>query len=108
VIAGVPLATVRHVFITHHHSDHNADYGTLLLLAWASGLRTRVDTWGPPPVEKPLGRQPRPRCAPSTGAEGLLGDSASLGALRPSARPRADDRTLLDYAERKRHARPLW
>jgi transposase len=24
-----------------------ADYGTLLLLAWASGLRTRVDTWGP-------------------------------------------------------------
>ena len=52
VMAGVPLAKIRHVFITHHHSDHNADYGTLLLLAWASGLRTRVDTWGPPPLEK--------------------------------------------------------
>ncbi len=52
VLAGVPLAKIRHVFITHHHSDHNADYGTLLLLAWASGLRTRVDTWGPPPLEK--------------------------------------------------------
>jgi ribonuclease BN (tRNA processing enzyme) len=52
VLAGVALAKVRHVFITHHHSDHNADYGTLLLLAWASGLRTRVDTWGPPPLEK--------------------------------------------------------
>jgi len=52
VLAGVPLASLRHVFITHHHSDHNADYGTLLLLAWASGLRTRVDTWGPPPLEK--------------------------------------------------------
>jgi ribonuclease BN (tRNA processing enzyme) len=52
VMAGVPLAQLRHVFITHHHSDHNADYGTLLLLAWASGLRTRVDTWGPPPLEK--------------------------------------------------------
>src|ERR671920_518125 len=25
--AGVPLPNVRHVFITHQHSDHNADYG---------------------------------------------------------------------------------
>jgi len=52
VFAGVPLATLRHVFITHHHSDHNADYGNLLWLAWTAGLRTRVDTWGPPPLEK--------------------------------------------------------
>jgi len=50
--AGVPLASLRHVFVTHHHSDHNADYGNLLLLAWAAGLRTRVDTWGPPPIAK--------------------------------------------------------
>jgi ribonuclease BN (tRNA processing enzyme) len=48
--ADVPLPTLRHVFITHQHSDHNADYGNLLLLAWASGLQTRVDTWGPPPL----------------------------------------------------------
>jgi ribonuclease BN (tRNA processing enzyme) len=48
--AGVPLSTLRHVFITHQHSDHNADYGNLLLLAWTAGLRTRVDTWGPPPL----------------------------------------------------------
>jgi ribonuclease BN (tRNA processing enzyme) len=52
VQAGVPLPTLRHVLVTHHHSDHNADYGNLLWLAWASGLRTRVDTWGPPPLEK--------------------------------------------------------
>jgi ribonuclease BN (tRNA processing enzyme) len=52
VMAGLALPKLRHVFITHHHSDHNADYGNLLLLAWASGLRTRVDTWGPPPLEK--------------------------------------------------------
>ena len=52
VFAGVPLSKLRHVFITHHHSDHNADYGNLIWLAWASGLRTRVDTWGPPPLEK--------------------------------------------------------
>jgi ribonuclease BN (tRNA processing enzyme) len=51
VLAGAALPNLRHVFITHHHSDHNADYGNLLLLSWASGLRTRVDTWGPPPLE---------------------------------------------------------
>ena len=49
--AGV-FRTLRHVFITHHHSDHNADYGTLLLLAWGDALRTRVDTWGPPPLAR--------------------------------------------------------
>ena len=49
--AGVPLSTVRHVFITHQHSDHNADYGNLMWLAWTAGLSTRVDTWGPPPLE---------------------------------------------------------
>lgn len=52
VLAGLSLPALRNVFITHHHSDHNADYGNLLLLAWASGLRTRVDTWGPPPLEQ--------------------------------------------------------
>jgi ribonuclease BN (tRNA processing enzyme) len=52
VIAGVPLARLRHIFITHHHSDHNADYGNLIWLAWTAGLRTRVDAWGPPPLER--------------------------------------------------------
>lgn len=52
VLAGVQLATVRSIFITHHHSDHNADYGNLLLLAWTAGLHTRVDAWGPPPLKK--------------------------------------------------------
>lgn len=52
VLAGLSLADLRHVFITHHHSDHQADYGNLLLLAWPAGLKTRVDTWGPPPLEK--------------------------------------------------------
>jgi ribonuclease BN (tRNA processing enzyme) len=46
VLAGVPLARLRNVFIAHHHSDHNADYGNLILLAWTAGLRTQVDTWG--------------------------------------------------------------
>jgi ribonuclease BN (tRNA processing enzyme) len=50
--ADLPLTALRHVFITHQHSDHNADYGNLLLLGWAAGLRTRVDTWGPPPLAR--------------------------------------------------------
>jgi ribonuclease BN (tRNA processing enzyme) len=48
--AEVPLINLRHIFLTHQHSDHNADYGNLLLLAWAAGLQSRVDTWGPPPL----------------------------------------------------------
>lgn len=50
--AGLSLHTLRHVFVTHHHSDHNADYGNLLLIAWESGLQTLVDTWGPPPLSR--------------------------------------------------------
>lgn len=52
VLANIPLDTLRHVFITHHHLDHNADYGTLLMMAWVSGLNKRVDTWGPPPLHE--------------------------------------------------------
>jgi len=52
VAAGVPLPSIRSVFVTHHHSDHNADYGTLLLLAWTAGLSIPVDTWGPPPLTR--------------------------------------------------------
>lgn len=50
VQAGIPPSALRHVFITHHHSDHDLDYGNLIMQAWASGLRTRVDAWGPPPL----------------------------------------------------------
>jgi ribonuclease BN (tRNA processing enzyme) len=52
VLAGVPLRAVRHIFITHHHSDHEADYGNLILLAWTAGLCTRLDSWGPPPLRR--------------------------------------------------------
>lgn len=51
MLAGV-FRTLRHLFITHHHSDHNADYGTLLLLEWGDQLKTPVDTWGPPPLTR--------------------------------------------------------
>ena len=50
ILAKLRLGSIRSVFITHQHSDHNADYGNLLLLAWASDLTRRVDTYGPPPL----------------------------------------------------------
>ena len=40
------------MFLTHQHSDHNADYGNLIWLSWTAGLNTRVDTWGPPPLAR--------------------------------------------------------
>lgn len=49
-LAGVSPKALRAVFITHNHSDHVADYGTLLLRAWLSGLKEPVDTYGPPPL----------------------------------------------------------
>jgi len=52
VLAGLPLDKLRHIFLTHHHSDHNADYGNLIWLAWTAGLRSRIDAWGPPPLRK--------------------------------------------------------
>jgi ribonuclease BN (tRNA processing enzyme) len=51
VRAGVALDTLRYVFITHHHSDHNLDYGNLIYAGWAAGLRTSVDAYGPPPMK---------------------------------------------------------
>ena len=50
VLAGLNLGSIKSIFITHHHSDHNADYGNLLLLAWASDLAHAVNTYGPPPL----------------------------------------------------------
>src|ERR1051326_5392190 len=47
VDAKFPLAQLRYVFITHHHSDHNAEFGLLMNNAWAIGLKTPVDAYGP-------------------------------------------------------------
>ena len=55
VIAGIPLQQLRHILITHHHSDHNIDLGSLLQLAWISGLVTPVDCWGPAPIQRMIG-----------------------------------------------------
>ena len=50
ILAGLKLGTIRSVFLTHQHSDHNADLGNLLLLGWASDMASKVDVYGPPPT----------------------------------------------------------
>ncbi len=50
--ASLPFRSLRAVFLTHHHSDHNADYGNLFLLLWAAGLKAPVDAYGPPPLAR--------------------------------------------------------
>ena len=51
VAAGVPLETVRYIFISHHHSDHNLEYGNLVYNAWATGLSTPIHSFGPKGIE---------------------------------------------------------
>ena len=50
--AGLDINSIRQVFLTHHHPDHNADVGTLLLLGWATNPGLPVTVWGPPPLKK--------------------------------------------------------
>lgn len=50
--AGIALNRLRYIFITHHHSDHNLDYGPLLYNAWITGLPATIDSYGPPGLKK--------------------------------------------------------
>lgn len=50
--AGIPLESVRYVFITHHHSDHSLEYGPLVHNAWVTGAPMRIDAYGPPGLKK--------------------------------------------------------
>jgi ribonuclease BN (tRNA processing enzyme) len=47
VSAGVPLDSVKYIFISHHHSDHNLEYGNLVYNAWATGLAMPIHSFGP-------------------------------------------------------------
>jgi ribonuclease BN (tRNA processing enzyme) len=50
--AGIKLDALSQVFITHNHSDHVLDAGSLLVLAWGAGLVTPVRLHGPPPLKQ--------------------------------------------------------
>jgi ribonuclease BN (tRNA processing enzyme) len=49
---GTSFAAVRAIFITHHHLDHNIEYGPFLLVGWTRGLGQSVRAYGPPPLRQ--------------------------------------------------------
>ncbi len=46
-LAHVPLVSIHQIFITHNHDDHNADWGTLMGLAWTNGNTLPITVHGP-------------------------------------------------------------
>lgn len=52
VDAGYPLTRLATILITHHHSDHNLEFGNLIHTAWTAGLSTPVAAWGPAGLER--------------------------------------------------------
>ena len=44
--------SIKAIFITHNHSDHVADFGTLLLRTWQSGHNGLIQCFGPPPAKQ--------------------------------------------------------
>ena len=52
ITAGVALDRLRYIFITHHHSDHNLEFGPLIYNTWITGLPAQIDAYGPPGLTK--------------------------------------------------------
>lgn len=52
--AGLDVRNIDNIFITHNHDDHNADWGTIMGLAWSTGRRADIHVWGPGGTESML------------------------------------------------------
>lgn len=53
-LAHVPVGSIGRIFITHNHDDHNADWGTLMGLAWSLGRKEPMVVYGPRGTESML------------------------------------------------------
>lgn len=103
--SGVPLQTLRGVFVTHLHSDHVSDLFNLFLLGWGTGRRglfAPVDVFGPGnpgglPAPTP-GVDPAPLANPANPTPGvteLLADAVDGWAYDLNIRTRYNSRTGL-------------
>jgi len=105
--AGIGLPTLSQIFITHNHSDHVIDAGTLMVLAWGAGLRTPVTFHGPPPladilhhalaasrfdIDARMHEEGRPALAPLVGVR----ESSRGGAVYEDSRVKVTS-TLVDH-----------
>ena len=50
--SGIPFSALKSIFITHHHADHNIEYGPLLVVGWINGMHLDVRAFGPPPFKQ--------------------------------------------------------
>jgi ribonuclease BN (tRNA processing enzyme) len=50
---GLSPIQIDHLFLSHHHYDHNVDYACFLLTRWnlSIGHEQTLCVWGPPPTE---------------------------------------------------------
>ena len=49
---GIPFPALKSIFLTHHHADHNIEYGPLLIVGWIQGMPLDIRTFGPPPLKQ--------------------------------------------------------
>jgi len=51
---GISMGRIGHVFFTHHHFDHNADFPCFALTRWdfSTGAEPPLKVYGPPPTER--------------------------------------------------------
>ncbi len=50
--SGIPFSALRSIFITHHHPDHNVEFGPLLVIGWLRGMPLSVCAYGPSPLKQ--------------------------------------------------------
>jgi ribonuclease BN (tRNA processing enzyme) len=46
-VAGLSVLSIKHVFLTHLHSDHTAGYPDLILTPWSIGRTHALEVYGP-------------------------------------------------------------
>lgn len=50
--AGIPMAALRDMFVTHHHFDHIGDLYDVMLSSWFDGRRHPLTIHGPPDTKR--------------------------------------------------------